>query len=220
MKKPSKQSLLLLSSVLAIYVVVFVLYIIKPLGSPLEEAIRFFALFGLLNLAISSIMAAFTREIYKIFGKPFIKIHHIVALTGLGFVILHPILFAIYSESAAVFVPKFDSWIIFWVFAGRVAIYFIIVAVIAGFLQKQIPKFWRYLHGLNYFALVFGFVHGIYSGVTLGNSIALQVIFSIIIALAILAFVFKRYRNYQKKKRIKEKQEKKMKEQEKEATSE
>jgi len=207
MEKKVKQ-ILLISSLSALYLTVFLIYILKPLGPFIEEFLRFLALFGLLSLFVSSIMAAFTREIFQVLGKPFKKVHHIIALTALGLITFHPIFVVIFYSDVYLFLPNFDSWYSFWAFAGSPALYFIFLAVIAGFLQRKIPKFWRYVHGLNYVALTFGVIHGIMIGRDLSSSIALQVIYVLMLVLTAGAVVFKRYRNYRKKQRIKEKQEK------------
>ncbi len=207
-EKKAKQ-IILISSVSVLYLAVFLIFILKPLGLVIEEFYRFFALFGLLSLFISSIMAAFTRELFQVFGKPFKKIHHISALTALGLITIHPLLFVIYYGDTQFLLPRFDSWYFFWALAGIPALYLIFLAVLAGFLQRKIPKFWRYVHGLNYVALTFGVIHGIMIGRDLGSSIALQIIYILMLVLTTVAFGFKRYRNHKKKKRIREKQVKK-----------
>ena len=75
------QQVIVLSSVFTLYIAVFLDYILGPMINVMEDFLRFFALFGLLTLFVSSIMSAFTKEIYQIFGKPFKKVHHIVAYT-------------------------------------------------------------------------------------------------------------------------------------------
>lgn len=208
MDKKVKQ-IILIGSLSALYLTVFLIFILRPLDPFIVELFRFLALFGLLSLFVSSIMAAFTREIFQIFGKPFKKVHHIIALTALGLLVLHPILVVISYKFVPLFFPNFLSWDSFWTFAGSPALYFILLAASAGFLQRKIPKFWRYLHGLNYVALIFGVIHGIKIGVDLYSSIVLKIIYILMLVLTMIAFVFKRYKNYKKKKRIREKQAKK-----------
>ena len=207
MEKKTKK-IIVISSFLSIYVLVIILFFIGGLTSVLDEFTQICALLGLLSLILSSIMAVFTREIYKIFGKPFKTIHHYVALFGLGSIILHPVFFAINTRDASVFVPKLP----FWILAGRPALYMIIVAVAAGFLQSKIRKWWRYIHVLNYVAVVFGVVHGLLIGSNLSTSIALKIIYIILLIAVAAAFCLKRYQMYMKKKRLKERLEKKVKE--------
>ncbi len=206
MEKKGKR-IILISSLSVLYLTVFLIYILRSLGPFIEEFLRFLALFGLLSLFVSSIMAAFTREIFQVFGKPFKKVHHIIALTALGLVTLHPIFVVIFYKNASLFLPNFDSLSSFMTFAGAPSLYLILLATLAGFFQRRIPKFWRYVHGLNYVALIFGVIHGIKIGADLSSSSALKIIYILMLVLTTGAFVFKRYRNYKKKQRIKEKQE-------------
>ncbi len=199
------QQVIILSSVFTLYIAVFLDYILGPMINVMEDFLRFFALFGLLTLFVSSIMSAFTKEIYQIFGKPFKKVHHIVAYTGLSLIILHPIFLAIALKSANVFVPRFDSWSAFWQFAGIPALYLIILATVAGLLQPRIKKWWRYVHALNYIALLFGVIHGMLLGTNLSTSLFLKIVYGSLLVLSTAAFVYKRYKSIKRKKEREEK---------------
>ena len=204
-----KKQFLILSGGFSLYIIIFIIYILDTRANVLEEFISFFALFGLLSLFISSIMAAFTREIYKIFGKPFKKVHHYIALSALILITTHPILVAIYNTDASVFVPDFSSNYAFWSLAGRPALYLIFIAVIAGFLQPKIKRYWRYIHGLNYVALVFGVVHGMLIGSNLSRLVALKVIYVLMLGIVTFSFILKRSQAFRRKKKKKtNKQEK------------
>lgn len=213
MEKRLKQVLVVIG-VLFLYVFVTMFYIWNnPFANALKDISRLFALFGLLSMILSSIMAAFTREIFKIFGKSFIKVHHFIALFGFGLILMHPIFWAIAVRDIGVFVPNFNTWLDFWTLAGRPALYLIILAVLAGFLQKRIRKYWRYIHGFNYVAVVFGVIHGILlENTSLSKSIALQIFYIFLLVITAAAFVYKRYRNIMKKKRRAKKEEIKRKE--------
>ncbi len=200
---------LLIGSLSTLYITVFLIYILRPLDLFLEEFSRFLALFGLLSLFVSSIMAAFTREIFQVLGKPFKKVHHIIALTALGLITFHPIFVVIFSSDVSLFLPNFGSLSLFMTYAGAPSLYLILLATLAGYFQRKIPKFWRYIHGLSYVALIFGVIHGIKIGGHFSSSIALKIIYILMLVLTTFAFGFKRYRNYKKKRRIREKQAKK-----------
>ena len=201
------QKILIISGVISLYVLVFIFYILGSFTVRLEDFARIFALFGLLSLLISSFMAAFTKEIYKIFGHPFKKIHHFIALFGLGLIILHPIFLVILNRDPMLFAPNFSSWQFFWFFAGSPALYLIILATIAGFMQKRIKKWWRYIHAFNYIAVSFGVIHGMLIGSDLSTSIALKIIYLVLLALTAISFILKRYQTYKKKRRSGKKQE-------------
>jgi DMSO/TMAO reductase YedYZ heme-binding membrane subunit len=210
MEKRTKQ-IIVISSVFSLYLAVFLVFILGPKTVVLYDFTRIFALFGLLTLFVSSIMAAFTKEVYQIFGKPYKKIHHIFAITGLALIIMHPVFLAIVAGSADVFVPRFDDWRTFWFLAGRPALYLILVAFIAGILQPVIKKWWRYVHGLNYIALLFGVVHGMLIGTDLApnlpGTIFLKVLYVTLLAFATASFGLKRYKSFKRKKQRREKQQ-------------
>ncbi len=133
MNKRLKQ-VIVLSSVFLLYLAVFLVFILGDRFDVMYDFVRILALFGLLTLFVSSIMTAFTKEIFQLFGKPFKKIHHIVAYFGLSLIILHPVFLVIYTKMPEFLLPRFDSWIVFWTFAGIPALYLIILASIAGLL--------------------------------------------------------------------------------------
>ena len=144
-------------------------------------------------------MTPFLKEIYKNLGKPFIKIHHIFAFIGLGLISLHPIFFSILAKTATVFIPVFLTWYDFWVFAGRPALLVLYIALIGVLLRKRI-KAWRAIHVLMHVMLLFGFVHAILIGTDFAN-IFVFVIYSILYAAAVAAFIIKRIQLYKTLKR-------------------
>lgn len=99
-----------------------------------------------------------------------------------------------------VFVPRFDSWQIFWELAGRPALYILYIATLAALLRMMAPKYWRPFHALMYIVLFFAIVHGNLIGTDFQN-LGILILMNALFAIAIGAFVFKRYRNYQRKKR-------------------
>lgn len=202
MNKRLKQ-VIVLSSVFLLYLAVFLVFILGDRFDVMYDFVRILALFGLLTLFVSSIMTAFTKEIFQLFGKPFKKVHHIVAYFGLSLIILHPVFLVIYTKMPEFLIPRFDSWIVFWTFAGIPALYLIILASIAGLLQPRIKKWWRYVHGLNYIALLFGVIHGMLLGTDLSTSIFLRIFYVSLLVLASAAFVYKRYKSIRRKNKEK-----------------
>ena len=148
---------------LVVFLVFILVTILAPLtyySDPLNLAIRLCALYGFVALAFATAMTPFLKEITQAFGRPFIRIHHILAIFGIIFVTLHPVFFAISQSNLAVFIPRFDSWQIFWELAGRPALYILYIAAIAALLRAMIGKYWRYFHWLMYIVLFFVIVHG------------------------------------------------------------
>mgnify|MGYP000134032735 CR=1 FL=1 len=116
-------------------------------------AVRFFGLYGYLFLSVATLITPFLREVTQAFGRPFLKVHHSFAIVGLILVTLHPVFNAIERLSLSVFVPRFDSWNLFWLFAGRPAFILIYIAVFAAFLRVKSAKYWRTFHALMYVAV-------------------------------------------------------------------
>lgn len=181
----------------AIYIGVTIIKILTPASSEYNFLIRLFGLWGFISLSIATIMTPFLREIMKNFGKPFLKIHHLFAFSGTVFITLHPIVLAINQMTLAVFLPNFDSWLRFWELAGRPALILLYIGLV-GVLFRRKLKDWRIVHALMYPMLLMGYVHGVLIGTDFQN-VGILVIFTILFALSMAAFVLKRYRAYHQK---------------------
>jgi len=177
------------------------LFFLTPIKSVSDFFTRFAVLLGYTCLFLATLTTPFMRQLYQLYGKPFIKIHHYFSITGLILITIHPISFAIEIGNIAVFIPRFDSWLIFWELAGRPALYIIYIAVLAVVLRKHLSqKVWRILHGLNYVALAFGYFHGLLIGSDFKN-LGILMTFTIMIILTYVVLFYKRYLKYQLKKR-------------------
>ncbi|MBN1801400.1 MAG: hypothetical protein JW891_07840 [Candidatus Lokiarchaeota archaeon] len=168
----------------------------------LQFIIRFGALLGFFCLFMATLLSALIKKLYKAFGKPFIKIHHVYSIMGLVLVTLHPIGFAISKMDLAVFIPVIYPWFEFWRLAGRPALILIYISVVAGALRKKAKNYWRYIHALNYIALIFAYIHGVIIGTDFQN----PVVFTIYTAMTIIsigALLFKRYVALKMKKKKK-----------------
>jgi predicted ferric reductase len=223
-----KEGYFVLSGILGLIVLVIVLF---SLNNPTTDWFRFFirlcSLLGLVALFVSSILTPFQKELYKIFKRPFIKIHHVSAITGLVLITMHPVLFAIdvmikesIGQGFAVFLPKFETALIFWELAGRPALILIYLGLIGVLLRRKIKNYWRWLHTLNYLALIFGVVHGILIGSDFYNfkeqivmsELLMTILFLLLILVTTVTFTIKRItiikRKQLRKKRKKLKEEK------------
>ena len=202
-RKISHLGIAILTLIVLLFVVTTIIYAMTPSNTIFNWFIRLFGLYGFIFLVIASIMSSFLVEINKIFGKPFLKLHHIAAALGLSLITLHPILLAIESNSLLIFLPNFESWFMFWVLAGRPSLIIIYLAFF-GILFKKKLKYWRGTHALMYIALLMGYVHGMLIGTDFKNPVLL-ILFSILFALTVIAFVMRRYQLYVKSKQKKNK---------------
>ncbi|MFX0169963.1 MAG: hypothetical protein ACFE89_11485 [Candidatus Hodarchaeota archaeon] len=200
----TKKGWLFLLSVAVLFILVTILAVLTAYTDPLSLAIRLFALYGFTALAIATSMTPFLKEITQALGRSFLKIHHLFAISGLVFATLHPVSFAISQMDLTVFLPRFDSWQIFWELAGRPALYILYIAAIAALLRSMIPKYWRYFHALMYIVLTFVIAHGNLFGTDFQN-LGILIIMNALFVISVSAFFLKRYQYYQRKQRAKTK---------------
>ena len=90
-------------------------------------------------------------------------------IAGLVLITLHPLAVAWSSKSLGVFVPLFDSWLVFLQWGGRVAWYLIGIAALAALLRTSFKQqwrrqWWRIVHMLNYLAFFLATAHAILLG--------------------------------------------------------
>lgn len=186
-------------STASLYILIVILFIYIPYTNAFSSMISLFALLGYVSMSIAALMTPFAAELYKIFGKSFIKIHHIFAISGLILITLHPVTLAIYTGNPLVFLPRFDSWIVFWELAGRPALILVYVGAAAGGLRNIYKNSWKKFHNLLYVALFFGLIHGTLIGSSFKN-IFVTVIFYLLFLSVMLAFFYKRHKNHKRRK--------------------
>ncbi|MFX1594213.1 MAG: hypothetical protein ACFFCL_16095 [Promethearchaeota archaeon] len=194
-----KKAIYIIIATVSLYILILVLFLLTPFIDGFNFVIRFGALFGFTSMFVATMMTPFVVQLYKIFGKSFIKIHHIYSIAGLVLITLHPVAFAIFRLDITVFLPDFTSWYGFWSLGGRLALILIYVAVLGALLRKKIQKNWRIIHILNYVALFLAYVHGVLIGTDFQN-IGILVIFTIMIVLSFGVLIFKRYLIYNRKR--------------------
>jgi DMSO/TMAO reductase YedYZ heme-binding membrane subunit len=197
-----REGAVFLVGVAVLAVIIALLFLPRAVEADLtRSAVRFFGLYGYLFLSIAVLLTPFLREVTQAFGRPFLKAHHSFAVLGVVFITLHPVFNAIERLSLSVFVPRFDSWNLFWLLAGRPAFIILYIAVFAAFLRVKTPKYWRAFHALMYAVLLFGIVHANLIGGDFQN-LGILVIFNTLFAVSLTGFAFKRYRSYQLKKKM------------------
>lgn len=195
-----KEAIYIISATISLYILILVLFLLTTFTDVFNFIIRFGAIFGFTSMFIATMMTPFVVRLYKIFGKPFVKIHHLYSITGLILITLHPVAFAIWKLDITVFLPDFTSWYGFWSLGGRLALILIYIAVLGALLRKKIKKNWRIIHILNYIALFLAYVHGVLIGSDFQN-IGILIIFTIMIILSFTTLFFKRYMSYKRKKK-------------------
>ncbi len=187
----NRKGYLLAALMMVLYAAVTASVLLSPSRSVLFTAIRLAALLGLLSLSVAVIMTPFLPDIYRLFGSPFLKVHHLFAAAGLFFSTLHPVLFAIALIDITVFIPVFGSLYDFLATGGRVALIALWIAFFAVLFRTALPKYWRPVHALMYLVLFLAVIHGNLIGTDFTNPFIL-LLFNCLALLAVGVFVGKR----------------------------
>jgi DMSO/TMAO reductase YedYZ heme-binding membrane subunit len=169
-------------------------------GTPLHGAIRGMALLGYQSVFLAIVSSAYMRQLVRLFGRPFIQVHHVVSVTGLILITLHPLGVALNEATISVLVPRFDSALAFPRLGGQLAWYAIALAALVALLRRSIGQPWRVVHMLNYIAFLLATVHANLIGTDLQHIVTRAV--STVMALVIMGvFVQKRLRRRRSVKR-------------------
>lgn len=193
----SRKRFVLLAAALP-YIAVILAFLLNSKPDTAHFFIRLFALLGIVTLFLAIISSAFTRWLSITFGRTFKKIHHLLSISGLVLITLHPVVVALNQMDLGIFIPRFDSWDIFWALAGRPALIIIYAVLAAALLMKTIPRYWRYIHAFAYIAFIFGVVHGLRVGADLQNT-PMIVVFILMAVIAVGVFAYRRLRPPQQK---------------------
>lgn len=187
----------LLLVLVALVPTVTLIAVFPSYASP-DRGIRATALMGYLFILFSVISANYVQPLVRRFGRPFITLHHCIAVTGLALITLHPVLLALTGRGLAVFVPVLTPWRDFWVFAGRPAWLLLIVAVSAARLRQRFKNGWRIVHGLTYVALFMGTVHGVLIGTSFVTSPLARAVMYLLLACGLAVLVHRRYQDWRR----------------------
>jgi sulfoxide reductase heme-binding subunit YedZ len=161
--------------------------------APTSWALRTLALLGYLCVFVAAVSAPYLRELVRFFGRPFVKTHHAVTVTGLIVLGLHGTI-GVITFGLNVLVPNLSSLRLFFTWGGPIALYLIGIASLAAlalFRTGSLKKQWRYLHWLNYLAFFMATTHAILLGSEF-RSTAMQIIPILLALVLVAAFVLKR----------------------------
>jgi sulfoxide reductase heme-binding subunit YedZ len=176
---------------LVVAIVVVSLQFLQPNATPINWVIRIAALMGYFCVFGAIVTSACLRQVVRWFGRPFIKVHHILSIVGLTLATIHPLAVAWQALSLSVFIPAVDSWYRFLALGGRPAWYLLVAGALAAVLRGVIGKNWRLLHTLNYLAFWLATVHGILIGASVQNW-AMRVVFGVMALVVLGIWVQKR----------------------------
>jgi sulfoxide reductase heme-binding subunit YedZ len=173
---------------------------LQPYGTPLDWLIRGAALLGYQAIFLAVLSSAYVRQMVRFFGRSFVKLHHALSVAGLVLITLHPVAAAVRASSPSVFLPRFDSLLVFLQLGGRLAWYLLVVASLTAALRKSIGRAWRTIHVLNYVAFLLGTVHALMIGTDFQHGVSRGV--AICLALAVVGtFVHRRLARRRRRER-------------------
>jgi sulfoxide reductase heme-binding subunit YedZ len=177
--------------VLVAAVLVFFLQFSQPAAAPINWVIRVAALLGYFCIFGAIVASATMRQMVRLFGRPFIKVHHTLSIAGLVLATIHPLAVAWQVLSLKVFIPAVDSWYTFFALGGRPAWYLLGIGSLVAVLRGVIGKNWKLLHYLNYVAFWLATIHGVLIGADVQNW-AMRAVFGAMALSALGIFVQKR----------------------------
>ena len=173
-------------------ILVILRILLKVEDFPLHWLIRGAGIIGYLSVLLTCLSSAYMREITIYLGTPFIKVHHGVAVAGLVMLIFHGGSVAWDMENLVVFLPRFDSPMLFLELGGRPAILLVGIASVGAVLRTSLGQKWRIIHWLNYIAFWLSTSHALLIGTTFRHGIIRLVSLSMALGLMIL-FGWKRF---------------------------
>jgi DMSO/TMAO reductase YedYZ heme-binding membrane subunit len=193
---------------IAVLVFVALRLLAQPPGTTRTGIVRGAALAGFSFIFLATVSSAYMQRLVRTFGRPFVKVHHVMSITGLVLITIHPLALAWANGglNLGVFRPLFDSWTIFWTFAGRPAWWLLLIATIAAVTRGALGKGWKALHALNYAALIMGAVHANLLSVT-ADILVVRIIIVAMAVIAVAVFVQRRLDDWRRAQRRRERQQ-------------
>ena len=157
---------------LVTFIAAIIAYILlQAIDTPLEMIDRAAGLFAYYFIFLAILSSEYMKQMKRVFGQGFIKVHHHLARLGISLMLLHPIAFAFEKQSISVFIPVFYPFMEFLELAGRPALYLVIIAVAVGVYRKHFIRKWKKIHYLNYPAFLLIFIHSWLIGTDLNSGI-------------------------------------------------
>lgn len=142
---------------LVLIIIIFYLWNTPSTGA--LNLARAAGLIGYIALFLAILSFEFMTEMTRLYGRPYLVVHHRLAFAGLGLALLHPLAMTGIARDSSVLVPRFGSLRTFLTFGGPPALYLLLIAAAAGFLRGRIGSSWKYIHWLNYVAFFLILAH-------------------------------------------------------------
>ena len=182
-RKPKNTWVLVLGALVLILLVVGTVTL-DQIALPVYGLVRMAAVTGYLCIFLAVVSSNYMRELTKYFGRPFIRVHHIVSLTALAVLTIHAVTVAWIWKMPAIFIPSVDmpQALAFWLLA---------VAALAAVFRKAIGKRWKIVHWINYLVFLLGTLHAQTLGANFQH-LAIRIVSVIMALIVVFLFVWKR----------------------------
>jgi sulfoxide reductase heme-binding subunit YedZ len=177
--------------VILVWVLVLLCTAFSTPGPSGWRIVRSAALLGYTALFLAILSNEYVRAMKKLFGRPFLAVHHILAAAGLVLIVVHPAAVVIVTRDPSNLVPRLDSVRSLLTFGGRPALYLFLVAAAAAVAHRRLAKSWRYVHWLTYAAFPLAFAHAWLLGTNASHGV-LAVAWPAMFVVVVIVFVRKR----------------------------
>ena len=180
---------------LGVAIVVAIVVILDPIGTPVNGLIRAAAVLGYVGVFMAGLSSNYMRELTRFFGRPFFKVHHVASVTALVALAMHSTSVVVRSQSPRLFVPSAQT-------PQALALWLLALASLVALFRKnkKLRKIWKVVHWANYLAFLIGTLHAQNLGANFQHVVIR--IASILMAVTLVAvFVWKRIRDRRAKRK-------------------
>lgn len=195
----SRVRIIVFCGVLILFIIPLLIIAGSETSWSLYTLLRIAGVWGFISLSFGALLNMNKNAVRSQFGKPFLTIHHIFAISGLILITLHPVLYAYLAMDPGVFIPDTSSLYDFLATGGRIAFILIYLAFCAGIFRMALKSRWRFIHGLVYPALILAVVHANLIGQTMVSPVV-SVIINGLALLVGITFVMVRIRRIRRKR--------------------
>lgn len=196
----TRNTWIMFTSAIVAFVIVITIIALEVYDFPRYSIIRAAALLGYCAVFVTCMSSLYMRQLTQFFGRPFIKTHHIIAVSGLFLLAVHAVFNAWYAETLVVFIPKVESLREFLAHGGRAALILLIIAALAALLRARLGRNWRIIHWLNYLAFLIATFHAFSLGTDF-RYLIVRIVALVMACLLVVSFVMKRIQLWRRAQR-------------------
>jgi sulfoxide reductase heme-binding subunit YedZ len=158
----------------------------QPLGTALRFSIRASAILGYEALFLVAVSSAYMSQMMRLFGRPFLKVHHFLSVSALVLMTLHPLGLAVEAASLSILVPRLGSLETVLRLGGRPAWFLFALASLSAAVRWPAGRGWRFVHLVNYVAFALSTAHALMIGrdFQARPARAVPIVFAVVVSVA------------------------------------